>query len=139
VPRLKNMLMGTGKYSTEQSAVMDIISYINCIFQHEILNGKRMISKIVEIIPLVNSTNDMDFDINMDKEKLEKMVLIENLKGNVNNMYRLNYIMEADIDGRLKFVNYPSERMIEKARKTREGEEHMSRLVELIDREIGGK
>ncbi|HBY19504.1 MAG TPA: hypothetical protein DEG71_00520 [Clostridiales bacterium] len=75
----------------------------------------------------------------MDKEKLEKMVLIENLKGNVNNMYRLNYIMEADIDGRLKFVNYPSERMIEKARKTREGEEHMSRLVELIDREIGGK
>ena len=133
------MLMGTGKYSTEQSAVMDIISYINCIFQHEILNGKRMISKIVEIIPLVNSTNDMDFDINMDKEKLEKMVLIENLKGNVNNMYRLNYIMEADIDGRLKFVNYPSERMIEKARKTREGEEHMSRLVELIDREIGGK
>ncbi|OGO87893.1 MAG: hypothetical protein A2Y24_03635 [Clostridiales bacterium GWE2_32_10] len=139
MPRLKNMLMGTGKYSTEQSAVMDIISYINCIFQHEILNGKRMISKIVEIIPLVNSTNDMDFDINMDKEKLEKMVLIENLKGNVNNMYRLNYIMEADIDGRLKFVNYPSERMIEKARKTREGEEHMSRLVELIDREIGGK
>ncbi|HAN10649.1 MAG TPA: hypothetical protein DCP90_08580 [Clostridiales bacterium] len=137
VPRLKNMLMGTGKYSTEQSAVMDIISYINCIFQHEIINGKRMITKIVEIIPLVSATNDIDFDMNMDKEKLEKMVLIEQIRSNLNNMYKLNYIMEADIDGKLKFVNYPSQKMIEKANKTRDGQEYMKKLIDMMQKEIG--
>ncbi|HCC07661.1 MAG TPA: hypothetical protein DEP72_05830 [Clostridiales bacterium] len=137
VPRLKNMLMGTGKYSTEQSAVMDIISYINCIFQHEIINGKRMITKIVEIIPLVSATSDIDFDMNMDKEKLEKIVLIEQIKSNLNNMYRLNYIMEADIDGKLKFVNYPSKKMIENANKTRDGQEYMNKLIDMMQKEIG--
>ncbi len=135
VPRLKNMLMGTGRYMSEQSAVMDIVSHINCIFQHEIINGQRMVTKIVEIIPLVNATNDYELDITMDKEKLSKLVLIEQLRNSTNNMYKLNYIMESDKNGNMKFVNYPSVKMVEKAHKSQNAFSHMRELVSLIQEE----
>jgi len=139
VPRLKNMLMGTGKYSTEQSAVMDIISYINCIFQHEILDGKRMITKIVEIIPLINATNDFEISADMEKEKLEKMLIVQQLKSNINNMYRLNYIMECDETGKLNFVNYPSINMVKKAYKAQNAFNYMRQLISLIQEETKKK
>ena len=133
------MLMGTGKYSTEQSAVMDIISYINCIFQHEILDGKRMITKIVEIIPLINATNDFEISADMEKEKLEKMLIVQQLKSNINNMYRLNYIMECDETGKLNFVNYPSINMVKKAYKAQNAFNYMRQLISLIQEETKKK
>ena len=63
VPRFKNLLLGTGRYHTEQSAVMDIVNYINLIFQHNIINGKRVITEIVEVVPMVSTAFEYGFAI----------------------------------------------------------------------------
>ena len=131
VPRLKNMLTGTGRYNSEQSAVMDIIHYINVIFQHERVNGIIMITKIIEIVPLVETHSQIDFGLNSPIEELEKMYYLQQIQSSPNNMFKLNYLMEVE-NNRIKFINYPSIRMFERASKRKESYKYFKKLIELI-------
>lgn len=136
VPRLKNMLIGTGRYFSEQSAVMDIVHYINMIFQHEIIDGQINITKIVEIIPLVAGSSDCDYNTEVESGQLEKMFYIQQIQSNPYNMFRLNTIMERS-EGIARFANYPSRRMIEKAKKSSESWKHVKELIRLIEADTG--
>lgn len=136
VPRLKNMLTGTGRYFSEQSAVMDITHYINMIFQHEIIDGKIMITKVVEIVPLVEVSSDFDYRKEFEMEKLQKLYYIQKIQSNPYNMFSLNTIMETE-DGAAKFVNYPSGRVIAKARKNKEAWRYVKKLVRLVEMDTG--
>ena len=136
VPRLKNMLIGTGRYFSEQSAVMDIVHYINMIFQHEIINGRIMITKVVEIIPLVSTSSDCDYNMEDESEQLEKLFYIQQIQSNPYNMFRLNTILHR-VDGTARFVNYPSRRMLDKARKTSESWKYVKNLISLIEADTG--
>ncbi len=140
VPRLKNILMGTGRYLTEQAAVMDIIHYINIIFQHEIIDGKRVISKVVEIVPLVSSSFqlNMELNINSDLEDLKKLYYLQQIQSNPLNMYKLNTIAEYK-NGIVSFVNFPSSRMLQKAENNLKSKHYMDRLVEAITLDINSK
>ena len=126
------MLIGTGRYFSEQSAVMDIIHYINMIFQHEIIDGQIMITKVVEIVPLVAVSSDYDYSMEAENGLLQKMYYIQQIQSNPYNMFRLNVIMQIE-DGMAKFVNYPSRRMIEKARKSSESWKYVKNLINLIE------
>jgi pilus assembly protein CpaF len=134
VSRFKNLLLGTGRYHTEQSAVMDIVNYINLIFQHNIVNGKRVITEIVEIVPMVSAAFDYGFDINLntDEEVLQKLYYIQQIQSNPNNMYRLNRIMDAR-DGIPKFINPPSEHILKKAKFSIDSWSYMESLLKLIE------
>ena len=136
VPRLKNMLIGTGRYFSEQSAIMDIVHYINMIFQHEIIDGRITITKVVEIVPLVAVSSDGEYDIETPREQLEKLFYIQQLRSNPYNMFRLNTIMQS-VDGRAKFVNYPSRRMVEKAKGDRQSWEYLKNLIRFIEMDTG--
>lgn len=136
VPRLKNMLIGTGRYFSEQSAVMDIIHSINMIFQHEIIDGQIAISRVVEIVPLVKTSVGFDYGMENDKEELEKLYYIQQIRNNPYNMFRLNTIMMLE-DGLPKFINYPSARMFEKAGKNSDFKRYASKLMELISEDTG--
>lgn len=136
VPRLKNMLIGTGRYFSEQSAVMDIVHYINMIFQHEIIDGGIMITKVVEIIPLVAVSSSCDYSTDDNSERLEKLFYIQQIQSNPYNMFRLNTIMDTE-DGKIRFVNFPSERMIKKAGKNSESWKYVKSLLDLIERDTG--
>jgi pilus assembly protein CpaF len=136
VPRLKNMLIGTGRYFSEQSAVMDIIHYINMIFQHEIIDGRIMITKVVEIVPLVASSSDSDYSMEVKNELLQKLYYIQQIQRNPYNMFRLNTIMQRS-DGEARFINYPSERMIAKARKGIDSWKYVKSLISLIQQDTG--
>ncbi len=136
VPRLKNMLMGTGRYFSEHSAVMDIIHYINMIFQHEIVDGRIRISKVVEIVPLVTASNGFDYNMELDNDRLQKLFYIQQIQSNPYNMFRLNTIMET-VDGVPRFVNYPSLRMMDKAKKRSESWLYLKKLTELIEMDTG--
>ncbi|MGE5677708.1 MAG: ATPase, T2SS/T4P/T4SS family [Pseudomonadota bacterium] len=132
VPRLKNMLTGTGRYFSEQSAVMDIIHYINMIFQHEIIDGQIMISRIVEIVPLAAAFSELDYRNETDIEKLQRLYYIQQIQSNPSNMFRLKTIMEVK-EGSMRFVNYPSARMIEKSKKSNMAWKYVSRLLKMIE------
>lgn len=134
VSRFKNLLLGTGRYHTEQSAVMDIVNYINLIFQHNIINGKRVITEIVEIVPMVSTAFDYGFDINLntDEEVLQKLYYIQQIQNNPNNMYRLNRIMDAR-DGIPRFINPPSEHILKKAKLGIDSWSYMESLLKLIE------
>lgn len=136
VPRLKNMLIGTGRYFSEQSAVMDIIHYINMIFQHEIIDGRIMITKVVEIVPLVASSSNYDYSMEEENEQLQKLYYIQQIQNNPYNMFRLNTIMILE-DGVAGFVNYPSRRMIEKARRGSDSWKYVKNLINLIMLDTG--
>lgn len=136
VPRLKNMLTGTGRYFSEQSAVMDIIHYINMIFQHEIVNGQIMISRVVEIVPLVTVFSKFDYRNEPDIEKLQRLYYLQQIQGNPNNMFSLKTIMEMR-GGSMRFVNYPSARMIEKSKKSNTAWVYVSRLIKMIEEDTG--
>lgn len=136
VPRLKNMLIGTGRYFSEQSAVMDIVHYINMIFQHEIIDGRIMITKVVEVMPLVATSSNCDYNMKVEGEQLEKLFYIQQIQSNPYNMFRLNTIMQRE-DGNMRFINYPSERMIEKARKNNEAWMYVKNLISLIETDTG--
>ncbi|MFZ5352215.1 MAG: ATPase, T2SS/T4P/T4SS family [Bacillota bacterium] len=137
VPRLKNMLMGTGRYLTEQSAVMDIVNYINIIFQHENINGSRVISKIVEIVPvsLYSSSDCRQIDDIKDYAEVQRLFYLQQIKSYPSNMYRLNTIFDAS-DGNARFVNYPSDRMMAKVKGNQEAKAYMDRLIKEIDEDI---
>ncbi|HWQ29712.1 MAG TPA: ATPase, T2SS/T4P/T4SS family [Negativicutes bacterium] len=136
VPRLKNMLTGTGRYFSEQSAVMDIIHYINMIFQHEIVDGQIMISRVVEIVPLVTAFSEFDYRNEPDIEKLKRLYYLQQIQGNPNNMFSLKTIMEMR-GGSMRFVNYPSVRMIEKSRKSNTAWKYVCRLIKMIEEDTG--
>lgn len=132
VSRLKNMLMSTGLYSTEKSAVRDIVNYINCIFQHEIINGSRVISKIVEIVPIEDDLYNEEISINLSYQDLKKKYMYQKLRNDPNNIYKLNYIMSYDDKGKLNFNNYPSMRMIRKANKNPDVMNYMKEIICMI-------
>ncbi|OGO78079.1 MAG: hypothetical protein A2Y23_15465 [Clostridiales bacterium GWB2_37_7] len=134
VPRFKNLLMGTGRYHTEQSAVMDIVNYVNLIFQHNIINGKRVITEIVEVVPMVSTAFEYGFDLSLETDKsiLEKLYYIHQIQSNTNNMYRLSRIMDAR-DGILKFRNMPSENILNRARLNEDSWRYMEKLLDLIE------
>ncbi|HYE11777.1 MAG TPA: ATPase, T2SS/T4P/T4SS family [Patescibacteria group bacterium] len=134
VPRFKNLLLGTGRYHTEQSAVMDIVNYVNLIFQHSIVNEKRVITEIVEVVPMVSTAFEYGFDLNIntDAAKLQKLYYIQQIQNNPNNMYRLNKIMDAR-DGVPKFLNMPSEHILKKARLNKDSWSYMERMLKLIE------
>jgi len=134
VPRFKNLLMGTGRYYSEQSAVMDIINYINIIFQHNVVNGKRMITEIVEIVPIVSNAFEYGFDLNpqTDEIVLKNLYYLQQIQSSVNNMYRLNRIMDAR-DGIPKFLNKPSEGIIRRAQLNKDAWTHMRKLISLVE------
>lgn len=136
VPRLKNMLIGTGWYFSEQSAVMDIIHYINMIFQHEIIDGRIMITKVVEIVPLVSAFSDVDFSREQGMEKLQQLYYIQQIQNNPYKMFSLNTIMEMEGEN-IRFINYPSARMLEKARKSKGAWKHVKKLVGMVEGDTG--
>lgn len=135
VTRFKNMLLGTGRYSTEQSAVMDIVHYVNLIFQHDIVDGKRMITEIVEIVPTASTSfgHDFNLDLNTSMEVLQKLYYIQQIQSNPQNMYRLNRILDAR-DGVPKLINYPSNHLINKVRQNKAAWPYMEELLQVIDR-----
>jgi Flp pilus assembly CpaF family ATPase len=133
VPRFKNMLLGTGRYQTEQSAVADIVNYVNLIFQHGIVNGKRMITEIVEVVPMISSSFEDDFnlDLSAHKELLEKLYYIQQIQSNPSNMYKLNRIMDART-GVPRFLNPPSQHILKKARMNPAAWSYMEKLLEVV-------
>ncbi len=137
VPRLKNMLMGTGRYLTEQAAIMDIIHYVNIIFQHDIIDGRRMISKIVEIVPLVAASSEYDGDIGVENsaEELQKLFYLQQIKSSPSNMYRLNTILDT-VDGEARFVSYPSNRLLMKLSKNKNTKELAEKLLNIIKMDL---
>lgn len=134
VPRLKNLLTGTGRYFSEQSAVMDIIHSVNIIFQHEIVNGQILITKAVEIIPTVETYCSFEPEGITDKEELERIYYINRILSNPYNMYRLNTIMEYE-NNTVVFKNYPSERMIRKAGLRPDAWEYIDSLADCIEKD----
>lgn len=135
VPRFKNMLISTGKYHSEQAAVTDIVNYINIIFQHKIIDNKRYISEIVEVVPLMDRQLSHDLSMNTDIELLQKMAYIQQIQQNPMYMYRLNPLMVLE-NGVLKFKNLPSKYTIEKSRKNSETQQMMQELLELMKQNI---
>jgi Flp pilus assembly CpaF family ATPase len=134
VPRFKNLLLGTERYHTEQSAVMDIVNYVNLIFQHSIINGKRVITEIVEIVPMVSTAFEYGFELSLktDKSILQKLYYIHQIQSNTNNMYKLRRIMDAR-DGIPKYLNMPSENILKKARINKDAWSYMEKLQELVE------
>lgn len=134
VPRFKNLLLGTGRYHTEQSAVMDIIHYINLIFQHSIVNGNRVITEIVEVVPMVSNAFEYGFDLNLQTEDaiLHKLYYIQQIQSNPSNMYRLNRIMDLR-DGIPRFLNIPSENILKRARRDAVAWGYMEKLIALVE------
>lgn len=136
VPRLKNMLIGTGRYFSEQSAVMDIVHYINVIFQHEIIDGRVRITKVVEIIPLTAAYASCDCNDISENVQLERLYYIHQIQSNPYNMFKLNTILQVK-DNTASFVNYPSRRMVEKARGSSSSWKYMKKLISLIEVDTG--
>lgn len=138
VPRFKNMLISTGKYFSEQAAVADIVNYINIICQHEIVDNKRVISQIVEIVPLIEKASIVDLKGNIDTAELQRMAYIQQIQTNTAYMYRLNPLMIYE-DGDYKFVNYPSEKLIKKGMENKKTKDYMVQLMKLIEQDIGAR
>lgn len=136
VPRYKNMLIATGKYFTEQSAVMDVINYINIIFQHGIVDGKRCVPEIVEIVPLSSYSTDLDIGINTSLEELQKIACLQQILQSPSYMYRLNTIMKYE-NGEFVYKNYPSKYTINKAKENKDTWKEMQELLNDIEKELG--
>ena len=135
IPRLKNMIISTGKYYSEQAAVMDIVNYVNTIYQQSSIGNKRCISDIVEIVPLVDKYAKQEFSTNTDIETLQKMALIQQIQQNTSYMYTLRPILVYE-EGEFVFKNKPSERIIKKAQRNKETKEMMDELLEMIDKDL---
>lgn len=138
IPRLKNMLMGVGRYMSEQSAVADLVNNINCIYQHDKFGDRRLITEVVEIVPLISTSmeDDINLSISGDMEKLQKMYYIQQIQRDTSKMYKLNKIMDAT-DGTVKFVGYPSQRMVDKTKKYPDTWSYMDKLLKEIEKDLG--
>ena len=136
IPRCKNLLLGTGRYETEQAAVSDLIHNINFIYQHEIINGKRTISQIVEIVPAQAASLTTAPSIETPLEDLKKLYYINEIQRNPCYMYSLNPILRL-VEGEPRFISYPSPKAISNAKKSVNGWSHMERLLEFIEYDIG--
>lgn len=93
VPRMVNLLMMTGFYKNEVSAALDVISSIDYIIQHGWIDGRRDILSITEVNVL--EQEKMTVDALDDKEKLERMYLINQIQSNYRNKYELRTIYET--------------------------------------------
>lgn len=136
VPRLKNLLMCTGKYHSEQAAISDIVQYINVIFQHSVENGQRDIKDIVEIVPLVSKSSKINYNLEDSTEQLQKLALIQQIQQNPLNMYYLNPLLTVE-NGVNKFLNYPTERLVNKGLSNPKSKPHMEKLLTYIERDLG--
>lgn len=132
VPRLKNMLTSTGIYSSEQSAVADIVNYINIIFQHGIDGRERRITKIVEIVPQIEKASCMALSAELAEEDLKRLALLKQIQQDTAYMYRLNPLMEYE-HGRYRLKNLPSRRFLEKARENAEAIDCLEQLLKRQD------
>lgn len=138
VPRYKNMLIATDKYTSEISAISDIVNYINIIFQHEIIDNERRITKIVEIIPQNMNVKNIDVSMKTDDKTLNKLALIQQIQQNPAYMYRLNPLMVFD-GSAYRFVGRPSERILEKAKKDPGVKVLFDKLNNAIDADLNSK
>lgn len=138
VPRYKNMLIATDKYTSEISAISDIVNYINIIFQHEIIDNERRITKIVEIIPQNMNVKNIDVSMKTDDKTLNKLALIQQIQQNPAYMYRLNPLMVFD-GSAYRFVGRPSERILEKAKKDPGVKALFDKLNNAIDVDLNSK
>ncbi len=136
VPRYKNMLMASKLYSSEQTAIADIVQYFNIIFQHEIIDGVRRITKIVEIIPQNSTNNDLKISLDTDMETLEKLAYIQQIQQNPYYLYRLNPLMEF-INGEYCFLNYPSEKIMKRLTNNSALHGILDMLLTAIEQDIG--
>lgn len=135
IPRGKNMLIATGKYFTEQAAVFDLVNYTNIIFQLESIDDKRYISKIVEIVPLVEKSSVQKIGIDTPMEELQKLAYIQQIQQNPANMYMLNTLLELE-GGEYKFKNLPSDKFIQRANKNKETKKYIDNLIEYMKQDV---
>jgi len=137
VPRLKNLLMGTGIYSDEVAAANDIVHNINFIVQNSILDGKRYVSEVCEIIPNgeLARFGRNDFSV-YNLESLQKEYYIQQLKKDISNSYTLNRIFD-NRKGQAVFVNYPSQKFVDRAARFPKCEEILKKLFQEIRKDIG--
>lgn len=137
VPRLKNLLMGTGIYSDEVAAANDIVHNINFVIQNSITNGNRYISEICEIVPSGELTKYGRLDYaDCDIEFLQKEYFIQQLKKDISNLYSLNRIYD-NRKGIGVFVNYPSQKFVDRAARFPQSEGCLKELFLNIKRDVG--
>ena len=115
VPRLKNMLITTNNYTNENSAIIDIVEYVNIIVQHEIIDNKRRISKIVEIIPQKVDVQEINISMETEIEKLYKLKTILDIQSNPRFLYKLNTLLEFQ-DNEYRVINKPSNYFMNKVK-----------------------
>ena len=137
IPRLKNLLMGTGIYSDEVAAAVDIVHNINFILQNSIADGERYISEICEVVPSSELTRfgRQDF-FNSDIESLQKEYYTQQLKKDISNLYSLNRIYD-NRRGAAVFVNYPSQKFVDRASRFPQSEECLKKLLNAIKKDVG--
>ena len=131
VPRAKNMLIATGKYTSEKAAITDVINHINIIYHHKSIDGNRIIGQIVEIIPMIEKSSPLDLN-NTGEMELQRLALIKSIQEDPAYMYRLNVLMEYE-NGKYILKNRPSERLQKKA-VTLEQKQYMEQLLALYER-----
>lgn len=137
IPRLKNMIIATGKYFSEQAAVKDLVTYVNTIYQHSIIDNQRCISDIVEVVPLIEKYAKQEISSNTDIETLQKLALVQQIQQNTSYMYTLKPLLVYK-NGDFVFQNRPSERLINKANENIETKEMMDELLKLVDKDLRG-
>ena len=137
IPRLKNLLMGTGIYSDEVAAAVDIVHNINFVLQNSIADGERYISEICEVVPSSELTRfgRQDF-FNSDIESLQKEYYTQQLKKDISNLYSLNRIYD-NRRGEAVFVNYPSQKFVDRASRFPQSEECLKKLLNEIKKDVG--
>lgn len=135
VPRAKNMLIASGKYSTERAAVFDLVQYTNLIFQHGMVDGKRCITSIVEIVPLIEKSATRNIH-NLSTEDLQRLSYIHQIQESPSYMYRLNQLIQLE-NGKMVFKNFPTSNMINRAKKDIRSYEYMKSLIKLMEEDLG--
>ncbi len=137
VHRMKNMLMATGIYSEETAAAHDIVHNINFIVQNHSRGGDRFISEICEIVPdtaLAIYGNNGNGE--RSTEELERGYYIHQLQRDVVNTYTLNRIYD-NRSGKGVFVNYPSQKFLDRASRFPASEAILKELFEAILMDTG--
>ncbi len=137
VSRLKNMLMGTGIYSDETAAAVDVVNNINFIFQNSIVGNERKISEICEIVPGKEQVRYGSIDFNeMEQKELEREYYIYNLRKDISNIYSLNKIYEIKgMKGR--YINYPSQKFIDRSKRFPTCKKILIELLAKIEEDVG--
>lgn len=127
VNRLKNMLMSTGVYNTEASAVTDIVNSINLIFQHGIVDGKRVITEVAELIPTPVYDKSIEALDTISSKQLMNLYLKNEILKNPQNLYHINTLIRYE-NGEYRVVGNPKlmSKFAEAANATQYLERYMS-------------